>query len=198
MLRLTLTPPVPCPPQLLLLSFALLGSLCALSFTFISSAPVLALLSFVAIASFGSSFVCSNAYLPDLGKGGQTVRAARADWEDETERLQEAEREGTGGVNGVDQRPGLMLPGLEFSREVEEEGDSSRLTQEEGERLLPDLALTNTSQAAHLEKLHQTYLSTLAIYTSHISLLAIAIGYTGGQSPHLILKTLSFSYRPRR
>ncbi|KAL7414632.1 autophagy-related protein 22-like protein [Mrakia frigida] len=158
--------------KLLLLSFAFVGALSAISFTLISLAPVLALLSIIAIACFGCSFVCSNAYLPDLGKGGEKVRAARLEWEEEAERA----REEGGGATGGDSRPGVMLPGVEFSND---DNDASNRTEERAP-LLDDLSLLNISQTSHLLQLKNTYLETLAIYTSHISLLAIAIGYSGG------------------
>lgn len=89
-------------------------------------------------------------------------------------------REEGGGAAGEDARPGLMMPGMEFSNS---NGDTSGGTgEEEGAPLLDDLNLLNSSHSSHLLQLKKTYLETLNQYTSHISLLAIAIGYSGGVS----------------
>lgn len=157
----------------LLLAFALVGSLSALLYPVVTSASILALLAVVGITSFGISFVCLNSYLPDLGRGGVNVRAAKRRVDEEVERVAAGRQRVGGGVGGADDRPGLMLPGVEFASGSERVG-------EEGAPLLEDEVLSHQVNDGRLEFLRQAHFASLSTYTSSVSLFGSAIGYGGG------------------
>lgn len=85
-----------------------------------------------------------------------------------------------------------MLPGLEFSAVADQEDhrvphgspSSSNVhldnLDDPSAPLLKDLLLVNQSHQATLTTLRQSYLSSISLYTSQISLYAVAIAYTGG------------------
>lgn len=153
------------PPhrKIVLLFFAALGSSSAIAFLIFQAPSILCILGVIAVASLGVSFVCFNAFLPDLGRQGPQVRAAHGAWKAAEERHGEA----PAGTGGEDERPGLMLPGPEFSEETDQ-------AEGEGNRLLPDLSIMVTTQAAELRDLRKTYISAISRYTSKISLIGEA------------------------
>jgi UMF1 family MFS transporter len=141
----------------------------------VTSASLLALLAIIGITSFGVSFVCLNSYLPDLGRGGVEVRAAQRRLEEEAERLATEREQAGGGSSRADERPGLMLPGVEFAA-GQQGGDDER----EGAPLLEDEVLTGQMHDERLAALQQALAAARSTYTATVSLFGIAIGYGGG------------------
>lgn len=165
------------PPQrkALLLGFAGVGSVAALLYPAVTSATVLALLAIIGITSFGVSFVCLNSYLPDLGRGGVKVRAAHRRLEEEVDRLATEREQAGGGSSRADERPGLMLPGVEFAA-----GQENDDNQREGAPLLEDERLTSQMHDERLASLEHAHAAARSAYTATVSLFGIAIGYGGG------------------
>jgi UMF1 family MFS transporter len=156
----------------LLVAFTYIGSSASLFFPLINIPSLLSLLAMLSIAFFGVASVCFNSYLPSLGKDGDAVRAAKRAWEEEKERVEHAGGDQGGGSGGVDERPGLMLPGVEFASSP---GEGDLLAP-----LLDDLTLTHQVQSTTIDNLYRTYTASVSLYTSRISLLSIAIAYSGG------------------
>jgi UMF1 family MFS transporter len=158
----------------LLIAFTYIGASASILFPFVTLPALLSLLAMLSIACFGVTSVCFNSFLPALGKGGDAVRAAKRAWEEERERVELVETHEGGGASGADERPGLMLPGVEFASSDPGEGDLSSTP------LLNDLSLTRQAQSTTIDNLYRSYTASISLYTSRISLLSIAIAYSGG------------------
>ncbi|ADV23204.1 UMF1 family MFS transporter [Cryptococcus gattii Ru294] len=164
----------------LLLTFAYSGSLSGILFLLLPSSPyawtpiVAALLNIVGNATYATSIVCSNAFLPGLAKEDVDVQKA---WE---EAAPEDSQEALGDVNEDDEE--------ESRRIVNTEDEATHLLPD---RLIPAIRAISTQDLALSDPLTKSvepfsakkhYESLLSLTTSRLSSTGTAIGFFSGVS----------------
>jgi len=148
----------------LLLSFAWIGSLATALYLFLPTARhgsvyLAVVLSIIAVACFGDSFVCLNAYLGQLVRDDPEVMASAA----------LVSRPGS-------ERPGPVEP---LVHSYDDQEDVSLLAAA-AEALDPDLS-TNKHMLEEQSRLtEEAHIATVSLVTTRTSSMGIAIGYAAG------------------